>query len=132
MFKPPDAPPPKAATHVVQKPVPQTLARRQRVVLVGGERATGTWEWDGQTWALRPSAVMPPSIAAAMAFDVSRQKLVLVTEPPNPIQTWEWDGASWAQAMVRAAPRGAQAMAYDTVRNRLTLSTGASTWLFLP
>lgn len=107
-------------------------SRRQRVVLVGGERATGTWEWDGQTWALRPSAVMPPSIAAAMAFDVSRQKLVLVTEPPNPIQTWEWDGASWAQAMVRAAPRGAQAMAYDTVRNRLTLSTGASTWLFLP
>lgn len=107
-------------------------ARRQRVVLVGGENATGTWEWDGQTWAPRPSNVMPPSIAAAMAFDASRQRLVLVTEPPNPIQTWEWDGTNWAQAMVRAAPRGAQAMAYDSVRNRLTLSTGASTWLFLP
>lgn len=107
-------------------------SRRQRVVLVGGENATGTWEWDGQTWALRPSAVMPPSIAAAMAFDASRQKLVLVTQPPNPIQTWEWDGTNWAQAMVRAAPRGAQAMAYDAVRNRLTLSTGTSTWLFLP
>jgi hypothetical protein len=87
-------------------------------VLYGGQDATGqllddTWEWDGTTWQLRAVSGPGPQPAPAMAYDSTRNQVVLV----GGAGTWEWDGTVWAQRDATAnAVRSHAAIAYDSRR----------------
>lgn len=97
MFKPPDAPPPKAATHVVQKPVPQTLARRQRVVQqppalpLAAEQPAGQRHRASacvaQMRAVEPPAAEPPpeSVSAPQTPVVERP---VAQQQPVSVDAW--------------------------------------------
>lgn len=90
-----------------------------------------TWVFDGVDWALRTPAVRPPGrTLAAMAFDLARQRALMVGgySPNTGIlsDTWEWDGASWTQRVIAVEPsaRYGAAMAYDVGRSRAVLYGG--------
>ncbi len=113
--------------------------RRGVVVLFGGARAlTGamldeTWEWDGATWRLIPTAPGPGPVARsghAMAYDARRGRVVLFGGVDRGGRllgdTWEWDGARWI-AMAPAASlsaRNGAVMTFDRARNRVLLFGG--------
>lgn len=91
-------------------------SRRRRVVLVGGVRESqnasalnDTWEWDGVTWQERPPGA--PTGGAAMTFDSSRERTVLVTSDA----TWEWDGTSWLRSASIPPPGRPVLFAWDPV-----------------
>lgn len=131
--RPPTSPAPRSAHTMAFD------AARQRTVLYGGFVAVSgppnsrtlvdeTWEHDGTTWQLRPTAHHPPvSTYQRMVFDLARQRLVWCgyrnTSPTNSLETWEYDGVDWQQAN----PSGAGpidvlgALAYAPARQRLVL-----------
>ena len=108
--------------------------QRQRVVLFGGyASATGsplgdTWEWNGTTWsqpALTPSPV--PRYAGALAYDPTRQKVLLVGgfDFAGLADQWTYDGTTWIQ-LAGTPPGGARSSAtlvFDAARNTM-LSVG--------
>jgi hypothetical protein len=95
-----------------------------------------------------PATSPPPRSSASIAYDSSRQRVVLFggydgASANNYLgDTWEWDGNSWTQRMPTTSPppRSEHALAYDAVRQRLVLFGGlggsgiyfADTWEFLP
>lgn len=105
-------------------------------VLFGGSTDAGpgnlqdTWEWNGSSWALRPPAASPPSLAAGMmAYDSGRGVSVLFGGDGSAglsSATWEYDGTTWAQRNPAAAPPGRvwAGMAYDSARSRTVLFGG--------
>ncbi|HZQ49210.1 MAG TPA: kelch repeat-containing protein [Candidatus Dormibacteraeota bacterium] len=111
---------------------------RARTVLFGGEGSSGrmgdTWEWDGTAWSQRSTAIAPYArFWASMAFDSERNRTVLFggdhiqpydLGPTN--DTWEWDGSQWTRDWTSAAPavRAAQAMSFDSGRERMVLFGG--------
>ncbi len=104
-------------------------AARGNVLLFNGE----TWEWDGSDWQQRTPATVPDTDGqAALAYDASRQRVVLFggarTSPglPSSSNTWEWDGTDWARTGGAAAPapRIAHAMVYDHARQQIVLYGG--------
>ncbi|HOW51119.1 MAG TPA: kelch repeat-containing protein [bacterium] len=126
---------------------PHTLAydiARNKIVLFGGYDNTfkqDTWEWDGATgtWANRaPSPVPPlwPSVRAyhALAYDNARSKVVLFggTDYDNKLDTWEWNGSlgTWTNRTPSPIPsnwpaaRNGHDLAYDSVRNKVSLFGG--------
>lgn len=112
--------------------------------MYGGCSAAGaladTWVWRGGspmgTWTQR-SAVSPPGTRceAAMSFDAARGTIVLVSghdaaAPSIRVYastTWTWDGSTWTlqSTPLAPAPRGAPAMTYDRVHERVVLFGGA-------
>ena len=83
-----------------------------------------TWEYNGltQAWQLAANSGPPARQGCKLAFDPTRQKLVLfggVTQVGTfvPVgDTWEWNGANWANVTpVGDSPvaRGEHAMAYS-------------------
>ena len=132
-------------------PLPRTFAAvatdpiQNRVFLYGGNRVlfgTGQptdtvlgdfWSWNGMTWASL-SSVGPGSRAeAAMAFDHTRNRLVLFggyrgtgSQRVRLGDTWEWEGTTWSQvASTGPTPRNNSAMVYDPDR-RVTVLFGGS------
>ena len=110
---------------------------RGRVVLFGGwvwsgggEAFGDTWEWSGARWVQRATAGPSPRRGHAMAYDATRNRVVLFGGSPsyttnNYGDTWEWDGATWTQrATSGPSPRHGHAMAYDSVRGRVVLFGG--------
>jgi hypothetical protein len=97
--------------------------------------ASGTWIWDGTTWALATPAVHPAArVYANMAFDVARSRVVLFggcadTGCTNVLNdTWTWDGVNWKQETPLTSPpvRSNASMAYDPTLAKVILFGGAS------
>jgi cysteine-rich repeat protein len=95
-------------------------AARSRTVVYGGEYTTvsGTmvkqtiigdvWEFDGERWVENLAPSPPARVGAAMAFDDSRNKIVMHGGKDSNQrvlnQTWEFDGFAWAGPFDSAAP----------------------------
>lgn len=151
-----DRPPP------LEGPIMVYDSFRKRTVLLGSSEHIGsvfkpvtrTWEWDGNSWSVRPSAP-PPRIDSAMAFDPIRRVTVVFGGAGYGVggylnDTWTWDGTTWRLATVTSAPvpRSQHAMAFDVRRKVLVLVGGfngnieaplndsfewdGSSWSFLP
>lgn len=97
-------------------------AARQVTVLDGGSVVSGgvgTWAWDGKTWTQLADTGPSLRVASAMAFDQSRERVVVfsgwVANQPSSAtlsDTWEWDGTAWKQrGDTGPAPRSGHAMA---------------------
>lgn len=114
---------------------------RDRVILFGGfvkgmpagkERATDTWEWDGENWIQMEDIGPPGRTQFGMAYDSSRKRVVVYGGIGNANQyltdTWEWDGTLWTQ-VANSGPSnlGGHAMTYDK-RNGYCLLYGGPTW----
>jgi hypothetical protein len=115
-----------------------------RIVLFGGYADSGTsielgdtWLWNGTTWTqASPSSSPSPRVAAAMAFDPSRGRVVLfggVTTTGSTTNTtfrdtWEWNGATqqWTLVANNTGPsaRGGATMAFNPATNRVVLFGG--------
>jgi hypothetical protein len=99
---------------------------RQVTVLEGGaaNSATGspapvgTWTWDGSTWTQVADVGPSQRLAAALADDTTRERVVLfgggsytATTFTYEHDTWEWDGSVWEQVTNMGPPgRYAHAM----------------------
>jgi len=112
---------------------------RGRIVLHGGRRSVSnlferdTWEWDGTNWLnVTPSTspLNPARLAAVMAFDSIRGRLVLV--PANTTETWERTNTTWAQifgAGAAAPSLNFSAMAFSTLGRICVLFGGRDSTL---
>lgn len=115
-------------------------AARQRIVLYGGQfgpaqgfaYANDTWAWNGSAWqqvatAHAPSAQRYP--ARCMAYDASRQQIVLFAGNVAVQDTWSFDGADWTQLTTAPTPAGRSdhVLAYDAARQTLVLFGGSTT-----
>ena len=115
-------------------------ARRQ-LLLFGGTGVEGgsasadrgsTWKWDGTTWTRIATTGPSPRYLAAIAYDATRQRVVLHGGQagvfPNITylaDTWEWDGTTWTQkATTGPSARVHQTMAFDRTRGRVVLYGG--------
>lgn len=120
---------------------------RQRVVLFGGLTYHGgsflgdTWEYDGQTWTLKPVGVAPtPRAGTELAFDYTRNELFLFGGENAGDDTWIWNGQRWLQLATanKPSPRMHYAMASDPRNRQIVLFGGrplnggfnADTWLW--
>jgi hypothetical protein len=115
-------------------------ARRQLLLFGGtgteGSSASGdrnsTWKWDGTTWTRIATTGPSPRYLAAVAYDATRQRVVLHGGQagvfPNITflaDTWEWDGTTWTQtATAGPSARVHQTMAFDRTRGRVVLYGG--------
>ena len=123
-------------------------AARGTILLHGGYGlASGdTWTYDGVSWTQRAGVNPGYRGHAAIAYDSSRQRVILFGGTPGGVgpytgsnDTWEWDGSSWTLASPSNSPppRYLASMAYDPTRNYTLLCAGISgsnnlsdTWLF--
>ena len=125
----------------------------KRVMIFGGDRAipnnnfeqevlSDPWEWGGSGWTKLPDFGPPARLAAAMAYDSKRQRMMLFGgggrhqkgSSSGPItgisdydpRTWEWDGRGWA-VCATGGPSGryGHSMVYDAARERVVLFGGA-------
>lgn len=100
----------------------------------GGEHKPDLWRWTGDAWMRLAEGGPGPRSDASLAYDASRQRVVLfggrAGQFPNETirtDTWEWDGGSWTQrATTGPSPRVHQSMAYDRARQRVVLYGGFS------
>ena len=116
-------------------------ARRERMVVYGGQDAerhwaTDVWEFDVKKWrgapAPRGAATAPgPGGRAhhAMAYDSRRGRTVLFggigPDGQHRDETWEWDGAAWTQVTGPGpSARARHRMAYDAARGMTVLFGG--------
>lgn len=97
-------------------------AARGRVLLHGGLNFSSggslyfsdTWEWDGQSWALRSQAG-PQAIAShGMDYDAIRGVTVLFggyrpSTGRQSSEVWEWDGSAWRNVATSGGPGGREA-----------------------
>jgi hypothetical protein len=59
-----------------------------------------TWAWNGSAWT--KISDKGPAFESAMAYDISRDRLVVVGTDSHEnnkavMQTWEWDGSTWSK-----------------------------------
>ncbi len=102
-------------------------AAAQRVLLITTARAFTTWEWDGNVWSQRTPAAEPAIGVYALAFDRSRQRVLLFGTPnQGGTETWEWDGQNWLQMTPAVTPpdRSGHRMVYHAARGRVVLFGG--------
>lgn len=107
---------------------------RQVVVLFGGTGTMGqdqlgdTWEFDGLDWvAVSPAGSPPARFGHAMAYDASRQRVVLFGGAVHSgtttflADTWEYDGTTWVETtpVASPAPTAGHRLVYDSQRQRV-------------
>lgn len=102
---------------------------RDRVVLYGGqdlsERTyTNTWEWDGAQWQMLAETGPSLNIHYALAYDATRQQMLLLGEGAN--QLWDWDGQSWQHLDSPISPptRAGARMAHHAATGQTVLFGG--------
>lgn len=90
-----------------------------------------TWGWNGSGFARLAPPFGPFNFGASYitcAYDSARGKIVAYGGRRSGVDsglTHEWDGTSWTQVAGNGpAPRAGQAMAYDSVRERVVLVGG--------
>ena len=93
------------------------------------------WCWDGVQWRLVTigNAKPPPQVYARIAYDRKRDCLVNVCD--STCEVWEWTLAGgWrvAPAIMKPAPRIAEALAYDPISQRVALLGGGAPATFKP
>lgn len=109
-------------------------------VLFGGKYNDGTdhfyndtWEWNGTIWISKGTSGPSPRGSHAMAYDDSREVIVLFggryydgSTTYYYGDTWEWNGISWTQVETSGpSPRQFHAMAYDSMRGVTVLFGGS-------
>jgi len=82
--------------------------RLGQLVLVGGGSSPSTmddmWAWNGTTWTRLPTSGVPQRQAFGLAYDATRDRLVLTGGLDQPGRAaryqdvWEWDGTRFAEA----------------------------------
>jgi hypothetical protein len=99
---------------------PQTGA----VMLFGGRLAPGdlvqdTWAWDGSTWHELDAGGSSLPSEATMAWDDTRNQMVLVDNSGSNSGTWTWSGSTWVRRPRGDLPAGTFliGMAVDPVTN---------------
>ena len=105
------------------------------VVLFGHTATRGeTWEWNGNSWILRPTGGVGPRHGHAMAFDTDRCRTVLFGGNDGSgnylNDTWEWDGTTWTRkctgGCTRPPTRHGAGMTYDAAGHVVVLFGGYS------
>ena len=84
-------------------------------------------------WVRLEPPTTPGYALVSMAYDSTRQRVVLFGTQASKHHTWEWDGNSWSQMSPNLSPpQGEHAIAYDVARQRVVLFSGIerSTWLW--
>ncbi|MEO8452633.1 MAG: hypothetical protein ABI647_22765 [Gemmatimonadota bacterium] len=99
----------------------------RRVVLLttGGS----LWSWDGRAWTCLTADGPSPRTDAAMTYDPSRDRLVVVGGRGGgrlPLtDTWAWDRSRWTRTDTAAfSPRVHSAAAYDATSHQILLYGG--------
>lgn len=133
MRTPTTSPPPRASTAMAFD------ARRNVTVLYGGGSSTtggasvtygDVWEWDGADWVQRTfaSPAPPGTSGHKLVYDPAAQAVLLWGVAPG--RGWLWNGSAWSEAI--ATPHlpyyFGMALAYDSTRNTLVATNGASTF----
>ena len=141
-----NGPPPRASAGMAYD------SKRKRTVLFGGadnkeshcnpdgDFCNDIWEWDGEQWEqILPSDPEPdsgPTDRADLAFvyDAARQRTWAIGGLAKSAwfgETWAWNGGSWENHTPEPEatnsvppPRKGAAMSYDTVRNRIVMTSG--------
>lgn len=112
-------------------------ARRDRVVVFGGETETGaalgdTWEWDGAAWSEpHPAHAPSPRTGATLVFDRAHGESILFGGGAGAAalgDTWTWDGTDWTRRAppVSPPPRGFATGAYHDGRGTVILVGGSA------
>jgi hypothetical protein len=80
-----------------------------RIVTASGADAAGMygdmWTFDGAAWTKLPDSGLPPRQAAGLAYDATRDRLVLTGGLDQPgtaarlQDVWEWDGTRFAKVL---------------------------------
>jgi len=104
--------------------------------LAGGDVVCDTWAWTGSTWIEldKGNGQLPPGEGSWMAWDASRQEMVLVTHSDNALETWVWNSGWVRQPGGDIAASDTGGLGYDpTSGSLLLLASGpgadaGSTW----
>jgi len=108
---------------------------RRGLVMLYGDRAADAatlWAWDGVKWTAHTAAGPGLRRHVKLAYDESRDRLVLYgglddSGRQMSSDTWEWDGARWEQFTAAGpGPRVSYSFAYDAERRRIVLFGGLS------
>lgn len=107
-------------------------ARRGLTLLYGdrGADAAVLWGWDGTRWQAFPGSGPGIRRHIKLAYDASRDRLVLFGGLDDSgrlfyADTWEWDGSAWTQvATTGPSGRASYAMTYDPATSRVLLFGG--------
>ena len=109
---------------------------RGKVNIFGGSTVAGTvigdvWEYDGTTWSQRTLSGGPASSQHSVAYDPTRQRMVLFGgyNPMIPnVGTWEL-GTTWMQMSPANPPSGTYgaSVAFDPPSGRVVMVGGIST-----
>lgn len=107
-------------------------SNRRVTVLFGGgnfDCKSDTWEYDGQSWALKATTGPSPRSNVSMVYDSARNVSVLVAGFCSGAvgETWEWNGSLWTQRTFTGGSPSARndyAMAYDASRGVVVLHGG--------
>lgn len=92
------------------------------------------WSWDGATWTLRSLAENWTVKTGAIAYDPSRDVVVLHgLSLSGSAETWEWDGTSWSLRSVEGPrPRWGHSMEYSEASGEVVLFGGQDDEAFGP
>ncbi len=92
-----------------------------------GSDLSDTWLWDGSTWILRNSPIVPHLRGAVAVYD-ERARVVVLTGlrfDMGVMETWSWDGTSWTFRQTGGLPpRAGEAAAYDPLSRKVLLFGG--------
>jgi hypothetical protein len=105
-------------------PISAWDSRRRRIVAVGSDGITATW--DGAMW--REEESVPASTSGAtLTEDVASGTLVLFGGDPGSNDTWVWNGMSWNKypGPPRLLGRTQHTVTWDPARNQLVLFGGS-------
>ena len=115
-----------------QRPLMAWDGLRQRVVMTGGALlgvpSTATWEFDGVSW-VSLSASPTPFTDATMAYDVDRNRVVVLGTTTNP-QTTSFEVQTWELGVFRAMPSAQYAQ--STITASCTTLSNPTTLLSPP
>lgn len=109
---------------------------RQRVMVLGGTGAVGTWwfqlqdmwEWNGSSWTQRHSQFHPETYSSGvMCYDSARQKLLMVTVSRQ-TGTWEFAGEQWRLLTTGTPPT--EALVFDSARGQVVSWGIGQLWEF--
>lgn len=113
-------------------------ANRDAIVLFGGRTGTSAtaisnelWEWSGtcgaKTWTRMMVAGPSARAGARMAYDASRQVVVMFGGAGADTGTWKWDGIAWKEEVATAtspSSRSEHGMVYDARLRQVVLYGG--------
>ncbi|MFC1600778.1 FG-GAP-like repeat-containing protein [Candidatus Sumerlaeota bacterium] len=111
-------------------------AERGEMALFGGGIHDGawaelgdTWVWKNGVWSQKSPANSPSARRRhAMAYDSSRQQVVLYGGYSASQETWEWNGSNWTQLFPGSVPTATEGcvMVYDEARAECVLFGGTA------